>query len=73
MPILFQEKCTTCGSLIDASKREAHVCYTNRNHDEDEIRPEIVHRTSTLKPGDMCLCGGLVTGCKHCGDTGRIS
>jgi hypothetical protein len=63
----------TCESRIPVDKSSEHVCYSNRNRDNDTIRPELIQRRELRhkQMSGQCTCKGRNKDCTYCGGTGR--
>lgn len=68
-------KCPRCGSSLKFGgpyqTLDQHICYSERDHQNDPVKPEESHRISPKKAGDICRCGGNQD-CRYCGGTGII-
>ena len=71
MALRLTTTCDKCGSKIDFGKKNEHVCYRERNYNNESIKVKIHHQIHNKKPGDICFCGGNPD-CRHCGGSGRI-
>ena len=73
--IILRRLCPKCGSTYDPFKMKEHICYIDRNRDEEAIRPELAYRRELRHvqiPGE-CACKGRNKDCMFCGGTGRIT
>lgn len=71
MALRLTTTCDKCGSTIDLDKKDKHLCYRERNYNNDSVKLRIHHQAHNKRLGDMCFCGGNID-CKRCGGSGRI-
>ena len=72
MSVNFKVKCS-CGSTLPLRNLKDHAHLSKRNHDDDQVKPEIKHHLPDRNQITCSWCGGTNPDCSQCGGSGRNS
>jgi hypothetical protein len=74
MSLILTYECKDGSRIVNRSPFKPfkpHTCFSKKDHTDDSVKPELKHKTRSLKKGDLCYCGGNPDH-MECGGSGRM-